>query len=94
MTNLKCLKGSGSGLVEVLSRHFLERLRKSTKISVKISGVPVELGTENLPNESLERYQYTSRYGVYYYRCSYAGNVVGKNLDIFPVRAVSIFHIL
>jgi hypothetical protein len=35
-------EGSDSGLIEVLTRHFLEVLKKSTNMFVKIAGNPVE----------------------------------------------------
>jgi hypothetical protein len=39
---------------------FLEVLRKTTKISVRITDVPSKIGSEHLPNRNIERYRYAS----------------------------------
>jgi hypothetical protein len=62
--NLKDLEGSSSVIIEILHSNFMERLRKSSKTSVKIFDVLIELRTKHLPYTSLERYQYTNQYSV------------------------------
>jgi hypothetical protein len=51
--NWKGLKGSGHGLFEVLSRHFLEGLKKTTR-NISEEGARAEVQTEHLPNTILE----------------------------------------
>jgi hypothetical protein len=58
------LEGSGHGLVEVLPRNFLLGLRKTTKISVRIAGVPAEIRTDYLPNTKLEPQRYASPFDL------------------------------
>jgi hypothetical protein len=50
------MEGTGCGLIEVLFRHLPGGARES---SVRTTGVPAEIRTENYPNTSLERYRYT-----------------------------------
>ena len=47
-------------MIEVLSLHFLEGLRKTTKNSIRITDDYTEIRTTCLPDTGLERYHYVS----------------------------------
>jgi hypothetical protein len=50
------LRGTGSGIIVVLSMHLPGGTDKNHEIPLRIFGVPAEIGTEHLPNTSLKRY--------------------------------------
>jgi hypothetical protein len=57
-------KASGWGLIEGwYSGILLEGLRRPTKTSVRIAGVPAEIRTEHFPNKSLCPYLLTNLFG-------------------------------
>jgi hypothetical protein len=62
MMNWKDLNGGGNSLIEIIYLRLPGRLRKTTKPSVSIAGVPIEIGTESLPNSSQERKPFGWRY--------------------------------
>jgi hypothetical protein len=66
-------------LIDVLSQHCPRESEENHR-NLRISGVPAEIRTENLPNTSLEHYLKTNLFGVaavydydYYY---YKGDAV------------------
>jgi hypothetical protein len=49
-------EGSGQGLTEALSQCVPRGTSNTTKISVRITGVPTEFRTQHLQNTDLERH--------------------------------------
>jgi hypothetical protein len=57
----KDLEGTGSGLIEVLSRYFIWGTEENP---VRAEGVPTEVQTEHFSNKSVKRYRYANT-GLY-----------------------------
>jgi hypothetical protein len=56
------LEGSGRHLIEVQSRYFSWELKKTTKLG--LAGEQPGIGTEHLPNASVQRYCQISLFGM------------------------------
>jgi hypothetical protein len=53
-------KEGGPDMIEVLFRHFLEGLSKTTEASVSVASVPTEIRTERLSHTSLKLERYAN----------------------------------
>jgi hypothetical protein len=60
------LEENGHSLIEILSRIFLRRLKKSRKSRARKAGIPTEIRTKHLPNTSQEFYHYASSLQVHH----------------------------
>jgi hypothetical protein len=61
---LEKMEGSGRHLIEENLGTFLERLRKTTKNSVRIAGAPIEFRIEHLQNTNKKPCRRTSLLGL------------------------------
>jgi hypothetical protein len=66
--NLKDMRGSDRGLIEVLSQYLLEGLRKATKESDGRADVQGEARAQHLPNARQKSYCMAKLHGVISYK--------------------------